>query len=77
LRGALWTVPRVDFECLTVPALKKFATGDGCANKDSMRRAFERFNFAPFKRPENDVDDNAIDATFLWIWATTNLRVRI
>lgn len=74
LRGALWTIPGVYFDCVPVTTLKKFATGNGGADKDAMRRAFDRTDFTPFKRPENDLDDNGIDATFMWLWAMKNLN---
>lgn len=78
LRGALWTVPDVFFECVPVSTLKKFATGSGWAQKEDMKRAFDRYDLTPFKRPENDLDDNGIDATFIWLWAMKNLnRVRL
>jgi Holliday junction resolvasome RuvABC endonuclease subunit len=78
LRGALWTVPAVYFDCVPVTTLKKFATGNGGADKEAMKRAFDRLDFTPFKRPENDLDDNGIDATFIWLWAMKNLnRIRL
>lgn len=78
LRGALWTIPGVYFDCVPVTTLKKFATGNGSADKEAMKRAFDRYDFTPFKRPENDLDDNGIDATFVWLWAMKNLnRIRL
>jgi hypothetical protein len=53
-----------------VSALKKFATGYGGAKKDEMKRSLL------CRHPEIDIqgmDDNAIDAIWIYLWASTNL----
>lgn len=57
-------------ECVPVTTLKRFATGSGAADKDQMAAALYR------QSPEllnNSLDDNAVDAIFLWKWANHNL----
>lgn len=54
-------------QCIPVGTLKKFATGNGHAEKPDMRKALE--NYATFKHRVNDMTDDEVDATFLWIWA--------
>lgn len=69
-RTAVWlTFPSHKIECVSLKTLKKFA-GHGGADKDMMR------SFLVRKHPElfdMSLDDNAIDATWLWLWAKKNL----
>mgnify|MGYP001814080323 CR=1 FL=1 len=66
LRAALWIQPRVQyFDCVPVGTLKKFATGHGGANKETMERAFLR-DYRPDASLQ--LDDNAIDAYFILQW---------
>lgn len=66
LRAAIWLcgTARV-FECLPVGTLKKFATGSGKASKELM---------AKFLAGDAKLDDNAVDAIWLWRWAELNLK---
>lgn len=57
-------------ECVDVTTLKKFATGHGGATKEQMAAALYR------QQPElkkAGLDDNAIDAIWLFSWAMKNL----
>jgi Holliday junction resolvasome RuvABC endonuclease subunit len=57
-------------DCVPVTTLKLFATGSGAADKGQMAAALYRQN------PEwknKGLDDNAVDAIFLWKWANHNL----
>lgn len=73
LRAAAWLAfPQAHFECVPVGTLKKFATGHGGATKQMMAKALWR------QHPElapifPGLDDNAIDAIWLWLWARKNL----
>jgi Holliday junction resolvasome RuvABC endonuclease subunit len=73
-RAAIWLVfgHRADvlLECVPVPTLKKFATGSGGADKTGMERALRR----QYPRANIEgLDDNAIDAIWLLLWAKINL----
>jgi len=50
--------------------LKKFATGHGGATKPMMESALRR-KYPSFWNPY--MDDNAIDAAWLYLWAKQNL----
>lgn len=69
-RTAVWLAfPSQKIECVSLKTLKKFA-GHGGADKDMMR------SFLVRKHPElfdMSLDDNAIDAAWLWLWAKQNL----
>lgn len=71
LRAAVWIAFRPEtIEAVDVGTLKKFATGSGSANKDAMK------NYLLARFPEHcfaSMDDNAVDATWLWLWGRTNL----
>lgn len=72
LRTSIWTCfnDAVNFDCVPVATLKKFATGNGAAKKEDMAAAFA------WEKITNDAgqyDDNAIDAYFVWKWAKQNL----
>lgn len=90
LRAALWLACRDVFtDCVPTGTLKKFA-GHGAANKETMGlflcRADRRFcrigktNPKFFFRLTEDqlqpVDDNAVDAVWLWKWGQQNLGRR-
>lgn len=71
-RTAVWLAfaENVDFiECVPVTTLKKFATGNGGADKAEMRKAL----FTRFPQTKPDLDDNAVDALWVLKWAETNL----
>lgn len=68
LRTAVWiSFPRDKYivDCVPVGALKKFATGSGSANKEAMRKYLRD---PRFDKPTL-LDDNEVDAIWLWIWA--------
>lgn len=70
LRTGVWTCfgDEVSFDCVPVATLKKFATGNGSANKAQMETAFLAQGGLGCR-----FDDNAIDAYFVWKWAKQNL----
>lgn len=74
LRASVWLCARagVAIECVPVGTLKKFATGHGGATKEAMLKAMKRDN-PEFFTPNFPLDDNAIDAYFVWKWATKTL----
>jgi hypothetical protein len=57
------------FECVDVKTLKKFATGSGNADKEAMRRAL----YAHHPKMLGHLDDNGVDAAWLWHWANQKL----
>lgn len=60
------------FECVPVSTLKKFATGHGNATKPMMAAALRKQ-----EETLKGLDDNAVDAVWLWLWARQNLsRIR-
>jgi hypothetical protein len=71
LRAAVWIAFRPEtIEAVDVGTLKKFATGSGAADKSVMKKKLiEIYPYHCFA----SMDDNAIDATWLWIWARINL----
>jgi hypothetical protein len=75
LRSAIWLCARAGItECVPVGTLKKFATGHGGATKEAMAKAFNRErNPHISSRGLLPLDDNAIDAYFVWKWATKTL----
>jgi len=72
-RTTVWLAfPKTLIETVPVGTLKKFATGSGSADKPAMLAALVR------RAPELITlgvtpDDNAVDATWLWLWAQKNL----
>jgi Holliday junction resolvasome RuvABC endonuclease subunit len=71
-RTTVWLAfgPKCQIECVPVTTLKKFATGHGGATKEQMAAALFR------QQPElkdAGLDDNAIDAIWLFSWAAQNL----
>jgi Holliday junction resolvasome RuvABC endonuclease subunit len=85
-RGAVWAFAHlngIQVDCLDTGKLKKFATGDGSADKPAMARGLiEQF---PFQyQHEKDLvkcritgtllDDNAVDAIILLHWAQSILK---
>lgn len=82
-RAAMWiAIPGAHFEAVPVGTLKKFA-GHGSATKEMMAKFLvkqypERFALTPrgqvFDRIHGrQLDDNAVDAIWLWLWAKKNL----
>jgi Holliday junction resolvasome RuvABC endonuclease subunit len=77
LRTVIWLASCQEcdtvLEAVATGTLKKFATGGGGADKTGMLRALK------LRHPHLvnvDADDNEIDATWLWLWAHTNLAKR-
>lgn len=89
LRAIVWVSfgLHVNIECVPVGTLKKFATGNGTASKPQMASAlltrfprefsvgknsemYHSYHADHFNRP---LDDNAVDAVWLWKWAKQNL----
>lgn len=84
LRTAIWAYAcsnKVLVECVPVQTLKKFATGKGGATKEGMCRALASSDRRFSARGETVfdsetdlwLDDNAVDAIWLWRWAKHNL----
>lgn len=82
LRAAVWIAAfgsNTLVECVPTGTLKKFATGSGSAKKEQMGialcRRFSEFRTADSKvfRGLQELDDNAVDAIWLWKWGQTNL----
>lgn len=71
LRSAIWLCGKTKhFDCVPVGTLKLFATGNGAATKSAMARSLCRDpRFAGWK-----LDDNGVDACWLWLWAQRNLN---
>lgn len=81
LRAALWLMcgggAKPVMECVPVGTLKLFATGCGNATKGRMLHAAKR---SPYfvNLPLQQLDDNAIDALFLFQWGLIKLsRMKI
>lgn len=90
LTPVLFQIGNPIFEAVPVGTLKKFATGHGGATKEMMIKSVvksdSRFMIIPGKpelalfNPEPSildarvVDDNAVDAVWLWKWAKHNLN---
>lgn len=86
-RTTVWLAfPKTMVECVPVGTLKKFATGSGAANKQQMGYALVRRdagfmvgkhkgNFSVFTTGPTclAVDDNQVDAIWLYKWAEQNL----
>lgn len=73
-RAAVWLAfDSSIIEAVAVGTLKKFATGFGSAKKDQMEESLllTHPEIAPFCQ-----DDNAVDAVWLWLWASKNLSRR-
>ena len=70
-RTAVWLAfPSSFVECVPTGTLKKFATGNGAADKPAMAIALAKKHPSIFR---HDMDDNAVDAAWLWLWAEKNL----
>lgn len=82
-RTAVWlSFPSNTIECVPVQTLKLFATGHGGATKDGMAASLVRQHSPKFRQRGRSViygsddkvlDDNAVDAVWLHMWAKTNL----
>lgn len=71
LRATAWLCGKSKLvECVPVSTLKKFATGHGNATKQMMAQTF--FVNTVFQNSPK-LDDNGIDACWLWLWAKQNL----
>lgn len=71
LRSAIWLCGKAHhFDCVPVGTLKKFATGNGAATKFAMAKSLYR-SFTAFPP---GLDDNGVDACWLWVWAQRNLN---
>lgn len=57
-------------DCIPVSTLKKYATGSGAADKEAMKKAL--FLLAPNLKTVN-MDDNGVDAVWIWRWAAEHL----
>lgn len=93
LRAAMWLAPLHNpiFEAVPVGTLKLFATGHGGATKERMCAALiktdSNFRVAETadsvyhrsdSHTENRIDDNGVDAVWLWKWAKKNLsRIKL
>ncbi len=72
LRAAMWLAfgDNVIFEGVPVGTLKKFATGYHMANKELMAKRL----YGKFPEYRNmELDDNAVDAIWLYKWAERNM----
>lgn len=74
LRTAVWLAfppsSGVNVECVNVARLKSYATGYGSAKKPLMEK------YLRLRHPEiysHQMDDNAVDAAWLWLWAKEHL----
>jgi hypothetical protein len=73
LRTAAWlslSERAKHFDCINVTSLKLFATRCGGATKEMMKSALTR-RYPAFAN--SALDDNAIDAIWIWLWAKQNL----
>lgn len=69
-RTAVWLAfkrPTI-IECVPVSTLKRFATGHGGATKEMMEAALRRQHPEVF-RQKTALDDNGVDAAWIWFWA--------
>lgn len=74
-RTAVWlhgaTDPRQPvIECVATNLIKQFATGSGGADKIKMTQALKRQHPQRFSA---EMDDNAVDAAWLWVWGQSKL----
>lgn len=84
LRAAVWTAVGHDaaMECVNVTRLKKLTTGSGSADKKAMaawlvmnntdRLAWKGYTVVD-KKTGKELDDNALDALAVWLWAQQTL----
>lgn len=74
LRSAVWLCGKTEhFDCVPVATLKKFATGNGGATKQAMAQFLFRSKHTPHWPGFPILDDNGVDAVWLWLWAHKNL----
>lgn len=59
------------FDCVPVGTLKKFATGHGGATKPMMEAALRKTG----RWAVDNLDDNAVDAAWLFEWAIQKIRL--
>lgn len=73
LRSAVWLCATGGiFECVPVGTLKKFATGNGHADKAAMSAALKKFHPDIW---DGSYDDNGIDALWLWQYAQEKFKL--
>lgn len=83
-RSAVWCMTEfgIQVDCVPVGTLKKFATGNGGATKEMMARRLVQTAMR-FRMEKNEVidtstgeviDDNAVDAIYLYRWGLEHLR---
>lgn len=72
LRAAVWLCASASshIDCVPVGTLKKFATGSGNSNKPAMSQYLRLLHPTMWKPT---LDDNAVDAVWLWLWAKQRL----
>jgi len=71
LRATAWLCGTAKiWEAVPVSTLKAFATGSGAADKEHMATKLEKF-YPKLWQP--GLDDDAIDAIWLWLWAKKTL----
>lgn len=74
LRTAVWLFGHFQsvrlMDCLGPNQLKKFATGHGGATKEMMCAALKKQTYLY----QSGYDDNAIDAIWLWLWASKTFK---
>ncbi len=72
LRSCVWLCAHAKhFDCVPVGTLKLFATGNGHATKESMKKyALGSWRAqAEFPDDPSGLNDDAIDAAWAWVWA--------
>ncbi len=74
LRAAAWIAADtlgVFCECLSVGELKRYATSQWSATKETMQKALLKHSL--FKQNALQMTNDEVDATFIWIWANEKL----
>lgn len=70
LRSCIWLCGKAMVtECVPVATLKKFATGNGAATKESMEISLKKNHLSLWR---SGIGDDTVDATWLWLWAKKN-----
>lgn len=73
LRASIWLCANATahIDCVSVGTLKKFATGNGSADKPTMSKCL-RIQYPAIW--QLTMDENAIDAAWLWLWAKQQFK---